>query len=66
MDLELYEWGDGTIRLTYEDYMHGLDRHFVLCADGSCEEVTTNDGSETRTMVNLVMVLRSMLQEAAE
>jgi hypothetical protein len=62
MELELLEWGDGTIRLSYEDWQHGLDRHFTLCIDGSCEEtIIAEDGNESHQVVNLVLVLREML-----
>lgn len=45
MEFELGEWEDGSIRLSYKDYMHGEDRVFVLLPDGTaCEAVDDDDG----------------------
>ena len=61
MELELIQWGDGTIRLCYEAYRNGKDRVFVLGADGTAQEATYGDDEqEVRTPINLVAVLREM------
>lgn len=61
MQLELLVWGDGTIRLTYWDHMHGNDRVFLLDADGQAYETTSiDDTTETFAPVDLVAVLREM------
>lgn len=63
MELELLQWPDGSIHLYYADYMHGGDRDFVLHIDGSCEEtITHEDVSESYRVIDLVLVLREMLQ----
>jgi hypothetical protein len=62
MELELLQWPDGSVHLYYADYMHGHDRDFTLCIDGSCEEtITHEDGGESHQVINLVLVLREML-----
>lgn len=63
MELELLQWGsDMTIRLTYEDFIHGKDRVFLLAEAGLAFEVSQNDDdTETFTPVNLVETLRTML-----
>lgn len=64
MEFELFKWGDGTIRLSYEDYMHGHDRHFILLEDGTVQEsVTQEDDSEVLVTVNLAIELRKMVSE---
>jgi hypothetical protein len=65
VELELLVWGDGTTRLTYEDYMEGKDRVFLLDANGNAFETQSNaDDTETLTPVNLVLILREMLTGA--
>lgn len=59
MELELLRWGDGTIRLYFEDYLEGKDRVFILWPDGTAAE----DNDEL-TPVNLVLALRAMIEEA--
>lgn len=62
MEFELFQWGDGTIRLSFEDRIEGKDRHFILLEDGTVEEATENEsGEETRAPVNLAIELRNML-----
>lgn len=66
MELELLQWGsDMTIRLSYEDRMHGADRVFLLAEGGLAFEATQNDDdTETFTPINLVTTLREMLLKA--
>jgi hypothetical protein len=62
VELELMQWGDGTIRLSYEDWKSGKDRVFILNADGTAHESTQNeDGTETLREVNLIDELRLMI-----
>lgn len=65
MELELYQQlGDGSIRLSYEDYMHGKDRMFVLLPDGTAREaVDDDDGYEVLTPIHIVLVLRAILKD---
>lgn len=61
MELELQQWGDGSIRLYYEAYRDGEDRVFVLSADGTAAEATYGDGDkEVLTPIDLVSTLREM------
>ena len=62
MELELMQWGDETIRLSYEDRESGKDRVFVLNADGTAHEAVQNeDGTETLRRVDLIDELRLMI-----
>lgn len=62
MELELMQWGDETIRLSYEDRESGKDRVFILNADGTAHEATQNeDGTETLRKVDLIDELRLMI-----
>ncbi len=60
MDLELLEWGDGTIRLSFWDSSVGADRHFILDQNGSAKE---KDDQDVCQPINLVIELRKMLLE---
>ena len=61
MELELQQWGDGSIRLAYWDYMEGKDRIFVLLADGTAREATqVDETTEELTPVDLIAALRVM------
>lgn len=67
MEFELMEWGDGTIRLHYEDRLAGRDRSFVLTESGEAFEATRGeDYDETMTPVSLVLVLRAMALEGGD
>ena len=57
MQLELLKWGDGSIRLTFWDTMHGKDVVFILDEDGSAY---VEQEDETRTAVDLALELRKM------
>lgn len=61
-ELELGTWGDGTIRLYFEDSLHGNDRVFILDADGRAYEAFHDGDDERREPVDLVSVLRLMAQ----
>lgn len=65
MELELLQWGDGSIRLSYWDHMEGKDRIFVLMGDGTAREAHGEDqeGEEILTPVDLVAALRAMVLE---
>lgn len=64
MEFELYQQlGDGSIRLSYKDYMHGEDRVFVLLPDGTACEAVDDDGHEVLTPVNIVLALRAMIEK---
>lgn len=63
MELELLTWGDGTIRLSFWDSLHGQDRIFILEADGRAYEA---DEADTRTSVDLVLELRKMAMSESE
>jgi hypothetical protein len=62
LELELGQWGDGTIRLAFWDSLHGADVFFVLSAGGKAYRAgdEQEDGSEVLTEVDLVEVLRAM------
>ena len=60
MELELLQWGDGEIRLSFEDRINGKDRHFILDADGCAYEESDD---EDRHPVNLVAELRALYDE---
>lgn len=60
MEFELLQWGDGSIRLSYEDHLHGHDRVFVLKADSTTWESDRGE-AEILTQVNLVAILRAMI-----
>lgn len=63
MELELSQWGDESVRLSFEDYLHGEDRTFVLNADGTAARAEyQDDGSEILMPVNLVEALRELLE----
>lgn len=54
MEFELSQWGDGTIRLYFEDRIHGNDRVYILGEDG---RVYREDG-DALTLVDIVQELR--------
>ena len=58
MEFEQNEWGDGTIRLYFEDTLHGQDLVFVLHADGTVREVVIRGEEETTVPVDLATALR--------
>ena len=60
-NLELMVWGDGTIRLTYWDSMHGNDRIYVLGRTGLAFCSSHDGDAETLTVIdNLVLELREL------
>lgn len=64
MELELLQWADGTVRLSYEDRIHGNDVHFVLGEDGRAFLAKVQpDETETLEPVDLVLELRKMAQQ---
>jgi len=58
-NLELMEWGDGTVRLAYWDSLHGEDESFIL-HDG---EAYVEDEKGFRVSVNLVDELIRMVKK---
>lgn len=66
MKLELSEWGDGTIRLSFWDLLHGDDIHFILNLDGSASRscgYDENDEEITEAVEKLPQALRNLLAE---
>jgi len=59
MELELLQWGDGSIRLSYWDHMEGKDRIFVLLGNGTARESDCEE-PEALTPIDLIAVLRGM------
>jgi hypothetical protein len=76
MELELSDWGDGSVRLTFWDSMHGDDRVFVLLEDGTAAKAIQTeiagevegefDYIEHFEPCNLVWALRALLAEITE
>jgi len=62
MELELLEWGDGTIRLSSWDSMHGDDVIFILNEDGTAYRSYYDGEEERQEPVNLVIALRELIQ----
>lgn len=61
MRCELLAWGDGTIRLSFWDSLHGSVRDFILGEDGRAYiEIEQSDGTEIREPVDLIAELRKM------
>ena len=58
-NLELMTWGDGTIRLTFWDSLHGDDKSYVL-GDGF---VYLSNESGTMTPIDLAVELRKLALE---
>ena len=56
-NLELMVWGDGTIRLSWWDSLHGEDKVFVLDDDGNAY-MQDDDGSKVE--IPLVLDLRDL------
>ncbi len=59
-NMELSSWGNGRVKLAFWDYLSGNDRIFSLEPDGTVFEESMKDDDETRTVVNLVAVLRKI------
>lgn len=60
-NLELMEWGDGTIRLTYWDSLHGENESYILDADG---QAYIEDEKDFRVSINLVEKLRKLIKKS--
>lgn len=64
--LELMEWGDGTIRLSFWDSLHGHDEVFILNEDGTAERstgfVSEDSDEESFIRVELPSALRELLE----
>ena len=58
-NLELMTWGDGTIRLTFWDSLHGDDKSYVLGDGVVC--LSSADG--VMTPVDLAVELRKLALE---
>lgn len=56
MEFELLVWGDGAVRLTFEDRLEGNDIVFTLGEDGQARYWDGEDGEP----VNLVAELRKL------
>lgn len=67
IDLELGQWGDGSIRLAYWDHLEGKDRIFVLLGDGTAREATSMDeNNEELIAIDLIATLRAMAMEGGD
>ena len=64
-NMELMKWGDGTIRLTFWDNVHGDDIMIVLNEDGTAQQSVAmhEDGREDFAPVDLVATLRKMAEK---
>ncbi len=63
-NLELLQWGDGTIRLAFWDSLHGDDKIFILEESGQAfiSEYTDDSDEEVRIPVDLVAELRKLAE----
>jgi hypothetical protein len=62
MNLELLEWGDNTIRLTYWDSFHGKDIIFILAESGQVFRVEVIGSDEKLTLIDdFVLALRQLV-----
>ena len=67
-NMELAEWGDGTIRLAFWENMHGDDKIFVLGGDGQAflsryDEQENSEYKEVLVPINLVLSLRELAKQ---
>lgn len=53
-------WGDGTVRLTFWNSLHGEDESFILDKDG---QAYVEDEKGFRVSVNLVYKLRKLAKK---
>lgn len=63
MELELRPWGDGRLRLSFEDRIEGKDRHFILESDGTAYEEREDKDCAA---IDLVTELRALYDEISQ